>query len=517
MTKSRTSQDRSFGAQISSFIASLLDGRAPSVDDDLPSHDADCGDVREIARPVERILAPGPSGNELRQTLTPLLKDDGVLGANLQVLGLASLRKKVGAQWPSVRTVIHTAVEHILGKALTPHDCFVRVGDDLYVIAFDDTDSVSTARRTAEIGAAIVKQLLGDEGGIGVSVQMLGGRLTLNHDGNVVFTEEQAEVPGRAAEGEPDRVEWASRQTPAAKDDNTEEIDRLIREASDIHESKLRAASETAEARVADAPKADPAVHRDKAVFPYTIGFAPIWDARKKAITTYAVLPHRRTNAGWRFGHDVLGSLPGVDEILELDVACLRAAIRETASSYKNNRAVLVLSQVHYWSISSKSGLTLLLKECARIPEFLRKYVAIQVVGMPAEISMSAAATALSMLHRHVRLIAARPHPAAAAATIKQLGFDILCVVQDEPEFTLVERAKMQRRVAEATAQGLPVVVEAVPVQGVAAELAELGIAHMSGLFAGEPLEEPMGLLWRDLDDFPLKVLRHSGPRLASR
>ncbi|HEX7776203.1 MAG TPA: hypothetical protein VF449_06720 [Parvibaculum sp.] len=482
-------------------------------------------------RPAKRVVAQGKAGEELRNALGLLLETGGgTSAANLQVLGLQALREKVGDQWPKYKSVIHTVVESVLSRSLAASDHYARLSDELYIIAFGDLDAAAAAKRADAIGDAIVKQLLGTEAGASISVRMTGGKLGVDAKGDIVFTEQSphraravhgARHPGASGAGRPGGdVGWQSRAKAALAETSEDELDELLREAAGVHEvrqsAKKRPEPDDA-SDLDDALREAADAFRESTSLDYSIGFTPIWDAKKQAITSYAVMPNYRGRARWRFGHDVLGDLPTANDILDLNRACLRIAIKETAKAYRNNSAVLIISQVHYRSITSKEAVAALQSECARIPEFLRKYLAIQIVGIPNDLSISAMTAAISMLHRYVRLVSGRVGLGVSAARLKLLGFDTICFAHEDPEFTLADRAKVQKRMADAALHGLAIVVEFVTSRAAAVELVELGISHVSGFFVGLPLERPLGLQWKTLDELPIEDSQGRDGNAAAR
>lgn len=446
--------------------------------------------------------------------LGALLGNRGDLAAaNLQVLGLSALKKKIAGKWYKHKDTIETAIERTLSKSLTANDRYWQLDDELYIIAFEDTDLDATTRRTAEIGEAIVKRLVGTEAGTLTTVRAFAGMLARNEDGNVQFS--QASTSQRTgtkngetrhtARGRATETTSTVTFTPWAKtirsDEGTEDLERLLTEAAEAHKQRLglhiadNMASQTENADWAIRPPLD-----------YSFGFSPVWDAKRKAITAYAVLPHYQENAVWKFEHEVLGDIPSVEDVLDLDVACLRMAIRETAKSFTTGNAVLIISQIHYRTLTSKSALAEVLQECARVPDFLRKYLTLQVVGMPLEIPKGLVAESLVKLHRHFQLISVRVGMSANLADMKQAGFNIVSHMHDAPDLSPTGTSKYQKFIATARLHSLPVVAEYLTSPDVAAQFVGIGIHYLSGIAIGTPLNEPGGVVWCELETLPIEA-----------
>ena len=484
--------------------------------DDVRSVESSFGSNRQIIKHDESTRA-------LYRELTSELEKADLAASNLQVLGLNELRKKVGGQWEKHRHVIQTAIEGTLTKALTPEDRYWRLDDELYIIAFDDADIVSTVRRTEAIGAAIVKQLVGTESGSLVSVQALTGKLSLATNGTIEFnttagsesseTAAARRTPPLVTEvppGKSNEIAFASWAKTLRSSEHTEELEKILQEASNVREQRLETSA------IAPRPSADELeqvllatqeAQDARSLIDYSIGFAPIWDAKKNAIATYCVLPYYRGQNRWYLEHAVLEDATNAEEVLDLDIACLRTAIRETAKSYTANSAVVTISQLHYLTISSARGLAEVLHECARVPKFLQKYLAVQLVGMPAELPSPTLIATIARLHQYFRLIAVRTTPKIPLAQIKSCGFDLATFSLEEGDPSPVDDIGFQRAMNEARALSLPVVVENVSSFEIASRLAALGITYLSGLSISAPLDSPRGLIWCDISSLPLETL----------
>ena len=511
-----------FGEKTLELISGLF-SKPQNAPEKAAPHGDDARSVESSFGSKRNVIKRDESTRALYRELTSELEKSDVAASNLQVLGLNELKKKVGGQWEKHRRVIQTVIEGTLGKALTPQDRYWRLDDELYIIAFDDTDIVSTVRRTEAIGAAIVKQLVGTESGSLVSVQALTGKLTLATNGTIEFNEtakaddEAAGVsrkaPPRVTDvppGHSNEIAFASWAKTLRSSEHTEELEKILREASNAREQRLetsaiapRPSTDDLEQVLRAAQEAQDA----RAFIDYSIGFSPIWDAKKNAIATYCVLPYYRGQNRWYLEHAVLDDATNADEVLDLDIACLRTAIRETARSYTANSAVMTISQLHYMTISSAKGLAQVLHECARVPKFLQKYLAVQLVGMPAELPSPILIATIAKLHQYFRLIAVRITPKIPLAQIKSSGFDLVTFALDDNAPSPLDDIAFQRFINEARTLSLPIVVENVSSLETASRLAALGITYLAGLSISTPLDSPRGLIWCDISGLPLEAL----------
>ena len=514
--KDRKIADQTLGQKALGLISGLF-SKPSNAPEKIPPHGDDARAVASSFGSRRHEIKRTESSAELYRTLSSELMTSDIAAANLQVLGLNALRKKVGDQWQKHRKVIQTVIEGTLSKALTSEDRFWCLDDELYVIAFKDTDVASTIRRTEAIGAAIVKQLVGIESGSLVSVRALSGMLTRTADGSIEFAEKtkakknntRAEPLRDQPDGLSGEVAFSSWAKTLRSDESTRELDDLLREAEDIHKQRLETSSLKKEHDVVGIDEALTEAHatRDQRSFlDYSLGFLPTWDAKKKAITAYAVVPYFRGQNRWYFEHDVLNEDASLQDILDLDIACLRTSIRETAKSFTANKAVLTFSQIHYLTLTSKPALAEVLRECNRIPEFLRKYLAVEVVHMPAELPSHALIDAVAMIRRYFRIFAVRAGASVPLVQIKSSGFDMLTFEHYSAELSSDDKIRYQKILNEARTLSLPVVAIHVPSKETVTQLAEIGVSYVAGLAIGMPMESPQGLLWRDLSGLPIEM-----------
>lgn len=451
------------------------------------------------------------------QALEAHLKGGDIAVSNLQVLGLNALREKIGDQWTKHKNVIQTVIEGALGKALTAQDRYWRLDEEIYIIAFADSDVAKTVQRTEAIGAAIVRQLVGTKAETLVNVRALAGSLSQTVDGEIKFTQVNPNAKAMAASSDnggrgarrATEVTFASLAKTMRGQEAADDLDALLQESIATHKQRTGSALANKAARefdIEESLRAARIAEQESSAFDYALGFSPIWDVKKKAITAYAVIPYYEARTQWHFEHSVLGSIPSAEDILDLDIACLRVAIRETAKSYTDSRAVLILAQVHYTTLSSKFGLAEVLRECGRAPDFLRKYIAVQIVGIPAEASVAILTNAVTQLHHHFRLVIGRFTIKVSPMRIKHFGFDIVSLVHNAPDLSAADAEAQQKFIASARSYALPAVAEYITSPEMAQRFAALGMVCLSGRAIGDPMIAPQGVLLCDIDAMPIEV-----------
>lgn len=473
MNKSATSHRRD--GNFWSFLSRLLS---------RPTHTGD--EVTDTARRgavTPNRIPDHASADDIRRSLAELLDDDqSAPGAHIRVIGLRALKQKVGSEWPKFHRFIHMAVENVLAKALSKTDRYIRIGDDLYIIAYAGTDAENASRRTDAIAEAFLKHLLGTQADTSISVQAVSGRIRISDDGGLHFAPahapESAHVSAETTAGD---IDW--RDPPKTTTGTSTSPKNHMEQAL---EKAKQAARRLSNAKV-------------------QLGYAPIWDTKKNIVSSYAVLPYRAVNSGYIYEHRALGIIPSKEAQLALDIRCLRRGITDLAELYSRNERSLICVQIKYDSLLSTVGMRDILKESSQVPEFLRKYLAAVIVGVPADVQLAASSRIIAMLRPYFRFVVLRaPSIKSQIDDLARMGMDVVAVPLPEKEGLSTEvRARIERLVSQSVAHKIALTVEYVPTVAVAAELQALGVPYLSGRFIGPLLQSPVGIQARDLSDFP--------------
>lgn len=470
-----------------SFLSKLLPGESMTTAEDTQTVAA----KRESTHPASNAIQKEASVEEVRAALSALLDAQGeAAGAHLRVLGLHTVKSKVGEQWPKFRRTVHMTVENVLAKSLTKDDRFMRAEDDLYVIAYAKTDAAVATQRTDAIAAAVLKHLLGAQTESAIAVRAMSGRIKITDKGALTFsplgrgarpdgTTQKNSISGKA--GDEPEVVWSERDANGS---------------ADRERRAMEAALRTAQAHVAYAPGVDT-----------KFSFMPIWNARKGAITNYTVLPFGYDNNEPLTEHRVLGRIPSDDAILELDLRCLRLGITEAAKLYDKGAASLICVQVNYRSLVMKTGLRQIIAIYAPVPDFLKKYLSIQIVGVPVEFSVGLMSDIVATLRPHFRGVVFRaPSLKTPIESLLAIKMNVLTFVHTDPKFSDVSRGQLKKILEHAKARQIAVTLEYLPNVQIAREARELGVTFIAGFFISPPkATPPAGFRLCDLEDFPLE------------
>lgn len=469
-----------------SFLSKLLTPLHAHVEkEDVKAHPS--GDAAE-----------GASSNtfdDVQKNVRDLLgQGKGAHGAHIRVIGLQVLREKVGAEWPRYQRVIHMVVENVLAKSLAKADRYLKVSDEIYLIAFADCEAKSATERTDEIAKALLDRLLGAQDVAPISVQAISGQMTLGEkaelnfeakDGRTLLVASPLDV---RAEGDasvaPGDVAWReSKPSPshgapqAARTDMEGALARAREAAERLSQTKIH------------------------------LGYVPIWDVKKEVVSAYAVVAHARDGERRLFEHQALGPIPSDGAHLALDMRCLRQGITDLADLFSRGERSIVCVQVRYSSLQSKTGMRKILDEAARVPDFLRKYLAVVIVDVPPDVQLGVCSSIILTLRQRFTFVFMRlPSIKSQLDDFGRLGMDVATVQCMEPALTPATRGHIQRLLAQSTACRVPLTVEYVANSTVARDLAAMGVAYMTGPFISEPFAAPTGIRKHGLGDFPLKT-----------
>lgn len=463
------------GGTFWSFLSRLLFRPSPASEA--------TGDTRHDKAPPNKIPDHADI-DEVRRNLAVLLDgDQSVSGAHIRVIGLHALKQKVGDDWPKFHRIIHMAVENVLARALSKSDRYLRIGDDLYLIAYAKTDAENATKRTDAIAAALLKHLLGTQREVPISIHAISGRINVSDGGGLSF----------------DPVD-ASQSVPEPTDVVAEDVGWREQPKATIRvpvspkremELALEKAKETAQ-RLSEVN--------------VELGYAPIWDAKKNIVSTYAVLPYRALGSSFAYEHQALGPIPSEGALLALDVRCLRHGITDIAKLYSNGERSLVCVQIKYSSLLSKTGMRKILEEASRVPDFLRKYLSIVIVGVPADFQLGTCSRIISMLRQHFRFIVLRaPSINSQLDDLSRLGMDVVAASLPEKDgLSPTVRAQIERLVSQSVTHRIALTIEYIPTIAAAREIQAIGVPYLSGHFLGPLLQAPAGVRPYGLSDLPL-------------
>lgn len=415
-------------------------------------------------------------GQALQKQLGALFdKPDALLAANVQLIGLEKVREALGGDWDRLKATIHMALENLLASQLRPQDRYLRVGEDSFLIIFAEDDEAVVSQAVGRVVDKMRDLLIGSalhKNGA-VDIQSIIGRLEQDGEGGTRFA--PLETP---AELSPARLATDTKKaTPTLTPEEPEPV----------------------------VPKLRQVVERKNTT--YETVYAPVWDAFHEVLSTYAVVPiayGRNPNTAPLIGHDVLPSGASDVEIAELDMKNLRIMLEMIGELYENEFAVFLVASVHFKTLSNGGLRDRYLDLCRQAPAFLRKYIIIQIVGVPPQVAESILTQRVAYLRPffmgvNVRLSSLDVNALTYARS--GVGVVTFCYPTDPAEIRAAP-ALIKRHVTDLLAHRIRMTIELVPSLSVAQQLKDLRVTYLTGLIFGKPLDTPNNMKRYQLKDF---------------
>jgi len=243
------------------------------------------------------------------------------------------------------------SIEHVIASELTPWDLVLPVGRDSFVIFFD-RDDVDTATRKSEMVTQKMRAAnVGQFESQLVDIRPQGGSLV-----QTVVADSTASAPDQSAEADSE-----------ASTEQTTEMD-------------------------------------GKANF--EVGYAPMWNIRNEVLMGYAVLPViRDTQEGDLYGRNVLGASPSTEQLHALDTRMLKTQIETAETLLPKNFTSLLVSQIHFDTLSSSTSRKTILEIAKKIPPYMKGNLMASIVDIPASTPSSTLAQRISGLSEYFRAV----------------------------------------------------------------------------------------------------------------
>jgi hypothetical protein len=302
------------------------------------------------AEAAPRKAAGGPASAEalsheaFEQRLRAILHgQDDVVAGQINIIGLGAVRQRLGARWPKVAAKADAIARRAIEQRLTPADVYVKVDGLNYLLILPELIDDAARLKCALIAEEIMKRLVGEErAGAHLDVRTAVARV----DGAYVF-EEMAGVAALAA--------------------------KIYRPP--------------AEPEAAPEPKTLPGDH---------LVYRPIWDVKRKALSTYICLPPGQ------------GRLIDPPSLEGLDLVALDRVNRDLRRLQAQRRTVLLAVPVQYETLASQLRRQRYIEHCQTLPHLEQKLVVFEIVGVPQGLTQGRLTDLVGMLRPHARSVLLR-------------------------------------------------------------------------------------------------------------
>ncbi|MDG3441627.1 hypothetical protein [Nitrospirillum amazonense] len=392
---------------------------------------------------------------------------------SLHMVGLDSLRERLGNRWPRVADRVHMLAERLLGQLLTPKDTWFRHGEEGYIVVFAQLGQREAGLVCGKVVEQLQRLLLGDVDTAAV------------------------------------RVHSAVHQVGRELVFQSNSLSEMLVGAA------AQAAQSTADATAVETGKASAWwTHAALQEQPAQVVYRPIWDVRKEALSIYMariMRPRRGRQPLW--GYDCINDSRDMQQILALDLEVLRQTMDVYGELYANQFRCFLSVPVHFETLASVGRRREYLAALQGIHRELLAFLAFHLVGLPQGIPSSRAAEMVGVLKQFSRVVTAvvesgsQDLPALAAA-----GVHIAIILLPPGASPKHWGTELKRFSHEATRLGLRAGVEGVDTAIMASYADEAGFQYMAGDFIGPWSEVPENALRFTRTDLKARMDASRGP-----
>ncbi|WP_083901547.1 hypothetical protein [Azospirillum sp. B4] len=283
---------------------------------------------------------------------------------SLHMVGLDSLRTRLGTRWPRVAERVHILAERLLGQMLAPNDAWFRYGEEGYIVVFAQLDRAAAGLVCAKLVEQLQRLLLGDVDTAAVRVHSAVHEV----GGEVLF------------------------------------------QSSTLHEMLGAAAALAAGTAVTEpgpgSDYASPWGHVAQQEQPVEVVYRPIWDVRKEVLSIYLARPMRpRRGRLPLWGYDCVADPQDAQQILALDLEVLRQTMQVYDELYRNQFRCFLSVPVHFETLAGIVRRREYAAALQAIPKELVAFLAFQIIGLPQGVPVSRAAEIVSFLKQFSRVV----------------------------------------------------------------------------------------------------------------
>lgn len=387
---------------------------------------------------------------------------DPAQAGSLHLMGLESLRDRLGTRWNSVAERVHMLTVRLLQGYLSPHDTWFRHGGETYVIVFAHLGPEQARLICAKVVEEVQILLLGEADTASIMV-----RTAVHEIGSEVML-----VPTSLSQ----MLDHAARRLAKETVEASSALDRL----SGFRPSKL------------------------EKVGPPEVRYRPVWDVKQQIVSVFmARTYHLRGGRTVVWGYDGLDDPGDAQEILALDQLLIREAVADALELHENRFRFFLSVPVHFESLAVLGRRRALVSTLQSIPVPMRSFLTFHLYGVPPGVPTGRLAEMVGTLRPYGRTIKVVVDPGTNdLPTLAAAGVKVACVLL--PSGSSAERLRndMLRFGAVAAKNRILTSVEGVDDLAMEALCEEAGINFLSGELIGDWAVVPEHAARRSLADF---------------
>jgi hypothetical protein len=144
---------------MTNFFQKILSGLTGSEEAETPETSERLEEYEQIFKLAKKKNLSADKKAELETLYTQLIrKSDNVTSGQLQFLGLAEIKEKMGARWPKLQSKVYAAAEEVIQRYVTLSDIYFLFKEDRYVIIFTQSSDEEINRKVAAISDEIMRR-----------------------------------------------------------------------------------------------------------------------------------------------------------------------------------------------------------------------------------------------------------------------------------------------------------------------------------------------------------------------
>jgi len=398
-------------------------------------------EARPVAAPRKTLAwkqANGADADEaefLGQIRRLLESTPSLQASRVNVIGLKRVKERFGEAWKRVADRADRIARNVIERHLEPGDIYAAWGGDTYITVFARLSEQEARVKCYLIGNEIVRTLMGDDAAefleVKTAVTRVDGSVDLRTVGSMEQLFEGAEVISPLAPP-PEPAPAAPKAEPANTDAGLSLVP-IERDRPALAEG--------------EAVRTDVLAGVD-------FVFRPMWDPTRNVIATYLCVPQvRLSDLNEAAGDASLAVAGDADATSRLDGATIARVTADLKAMAADKRRLIIAMPIHFETLCSAAQRRRCATELGTIPEPMKQYLVVEVVGVPAGVLKARLMEVIAPLRLHCRAVSLQVDIGTIDFTqirgtgISAVGADISYLTKSE--FILMQQLARFQRAAE--------------------------------------------------------------------
>ena len=376
-------------------------------------------DEAEFLGQIRRLLESAPS----------------LQASRVNIIGLKRVKERFGDAWKRVADRADRIARNVIERHLEPGDIYAAWGEDTYITVFARLSEQEARVKCYLIGNEIVRTLLGDDAAefleVKTAVTRVDGSIDLRTVGSMAQLFEGAEVISPLAP--------PPEPTAAPKAE--------VKRGVDMGLALVPLERERPGTPEGEAVRTDVLAGVD-------FVFRPMWDPTRNVIATYLCVPQvKLSDLNEAAGDASLAVAGDADATARLDAATIARVKSDLNTMAADKRRLIIAMPIHFETLCSAAQRRRCATELGSIPEPMKQYLVLEVVGVPAGVLKPRLMEVIAPMRLHCRAVSLQVDIGTIDFTqirgtgISAVGADITYLTKSE--FILMQQLARFQRAAE--------------------------------------------------------------------